>query len=133
MSAAKPKVTNTNIEQHYFERFRAARPLMDGIPCYGDKPDVIVHGARKIGVEITNFFLQSGSLPKSEQRQRPMRTAVVSKAHALYRSGGGKGIELTVAFDASHPITPKRRKAACCTDRPAGWRELGRVGERPLS
>jgi hypothetical protein len=110
MCAAKPTGTNSTIEQHYFEQFRTACPLLDGTPCYGDKPDVILHGVRKIGVEITRFFLQSGSLFNSEQRQRPMRNEVVSRAQELYRSGGGKEIELTVQFDFNHSITPQRTK-----------------------
>jgi hypothetical protein len=129
MSAAKPTGTNSAIEQHYFEQFRAACPLLDGTPCYADKPDVIMCGIRKIGVEITRFFLQSGSLFESEQRQRPMRREVVSSAQELYRSGGGKEIELTFAFNANHPITSQRRKelpgllanlAKCCDNQPSG-------------
>jgi hypothetical protein len=129
MNAAKPTGTNSAIEQHYFEQFRTACPSLDGTPCYGDKPDVILHGVRKIGVEITRFFLQSGSLLDSEQRQRPIRDDVVSRAQELYRSGGGKEIELTVQFDHNHSITSKRRKelagelaelARCCDNQPSG-------------
>ena len=78
--------------------------------AYGDKPDVIVHGTRKIGIEITNFFVQSGNLLASEQRQRPLRDSVVADAHRLYSENGGRKIELTFSFDITNPITPGRRK-----------------------
>jgi hypothetical protein len=102
--------TSADIERYYFERFYAAYPLPDGILSYGDKPDVILRGEQKIGIEITNFFRQSGSLPQSEQRQKPWRTEIVATAQALYRAEGGRGIELTIRFDSSHPITPQRRR-----------------------
>jgi hypothetical protein len=66
--------TNSDIERHYFERFRKAYPLLEGTVAYGDKPDITLTGERKIGIEVTRFYLQSGSLPESEQRQRPLRT-----------------------------------------------------------
>jgi hypothetical protein len=108
MKASGARRTNTDIERYYFEQFRKAHSLPDGIVTYGDKPDVTLTGERKIGIEVTRFFLQSGSLPESEQRQKPLRAPIVSKAQALYRAGGGKGIELTIDFDPSNPITPHR-------------------------
>ena len=66
---AKP--SNDRIERHYFEKFRKIYPLPDGYIAYGDKPDVIVRGSRKLGIEITNFYVLSGNLLKSEQRQAP--------------------------------------------------------------
>ena len=72
---------NSEIEQYYFEMFRRDYPLPEGAVEYGDKPDVIVRGARTIGIEIRNFFLEDGSLPDGEQIQRKAREAVISKAH----------------------------------------------------
>ena len=104
------KPSNEKIERHYFEQFRKIYTLPEGCVAYGDKPDVIVHGTRKIGIEITNFFVQSGSLSESEQRQRPLREAVVASAHRLYLENGGRKIGLTFGFDRTNPITPARRK-----------------------
>jgi hypothetical protein len=105
---AKP--SNDEIQRHYFEQFRKVWPLPDGSVKYGDKPDVIVHGTRKIGIEITCFFLQSGKLPESEQRQRLLRDAVIAESHRLYKTGGGKSIELTFSFDNANPISATRKK-----------------------
>jgi hypothetical protein len=103
------RVSNEHIERYYFESFLEICPLT-GCVTYGDKPDVIVSGPRKIGIEITNFFLQSGCLRESEQRQRPLRSRVIAEAHSLYRAGGGKNIELTFVFDKNNPITSGRTK-----------------------
>ena len=48
--------------------------------AYGDKPDVIVEGGRKVGIEITNFYLDMGNLTESEQVQSKRRKAVLSEA-----------------------------------------------------
>jgi hypothetical protein len=104
------KPSNAKIERHYFEQFRKVYTLPEGCVAYGDKPDVIVHGTRKIGIEITNFFVRSGNLPESEQRQKPLREAVVASAHRLYLENGGRKIGMTFGFDRTNPITPARRK-----------------------
>ncbi len=58
-------VKNKEIEEYYFEMFRRDYALPDGAVEYGDKPDVILRGARTVGIEITNFFLEEGSHPGS--------------------------------------------------------------------
>jgi pentatricopeptide repeat protein len=73
---------------------------------FSDQPDVLVLGDRKIGIEITNFYLKDGSDFASEQRQRLMRRGVLQKAHQLYRAMSSKGIELTVTFNSCAPVTP---------------------------
>jgi hypothetical protein len=93
------KKSNQEIEQYYFRMFRRDFQLPDGTIIYGDKPDVILEGKRKIGIEITNFFLKSGSLPESEQVQQKAREAVVSKAQQTYLANGGKRIELSFSFE----------------------------------
>ncbi|MGH6847912.1 MAG: hypothetical protein ACREC0_10890 [Methylocella sp.] len=108
MTQASPSKTNREIEKHYFERLRKVYKMPDGCVVYGDKPDVIVSGAKKIGIEITNFYLQAGSLRTSEQRQRQVRECIVAKAQKLYRDQGGRGIELTIGFHTDDPITPPR-------------------------
>jgi hypothetical protein len=104
------RLSNDKIERRYFEKFRQVYQLPDGIVVYGDKPDVKIVGARKIGVEMTSFFLKSGSLFDSEQRQRPLRAKIVNQAQTLYRAAGGKNIEVTFSFDGNTPITTSRMK-----------------------
>ena len=84
--------------------------MPEGTVAYGDKPDITLTGERKIGIEVTRFYLQSGSLPESEQRQGPLRAPVISEAQTLYRAKGGKGIELTFDFEPGNPITPPRKE-----------------------
>jgi hypothetical protein len=98
------KRSNQVIEQYYFEMFRRDYQLPEGTIVHGDKPDVILEGKRKIGIEITNFFLESGALPESEQIQRKAREAVVSKAQQAYLGNGGKRIGLSFSFDKASPI-----------------------------
>jgi len=83
------KMPNQVLEQYYFEMFRRDYQLPEGTIVHGDKPDVILEGKRKIGIEITNFFLESGALPESEQ---------------VYLGNGGKRIELSFSFDKASPI-----------------------------
>jgi hypothetical protein len=92
------------IERYYFGLFRRAYRLPEGRVKHGDKPDVIIHGERKIGIELTNFYLEDGALPSSEQRQREQRDSVVSKSQELYSRRTKKNIQMTVSFDKSHPI-----------------------------
>ena len=98
------KRSNQVIEQYYFGMFRRDYQLPEGTIVHGDKPDVILEGKRKIGIEITNFFRESGALPGSEQIQRKAREVVVSNAQQVYLDNGGKRIELSFSFDKSSPI-----------------------------
>jgi hypothetical protein len=95
---------NKEIEEYYFEMFRRDYSLPEGIVEYGDKPDVILRGVRTIGIEITNFFLEDGSLPESEQVQRKAREAVVAEAQNIYQTLGAGKFELTFGFDRGVPI-----------------------------
>lgn len=99
-------------EQYYFEQFRRYYPLPNGTIEYTDRPDFILHGVRKIGIEITNFFKEDGGLPESEQRQREARDEVVSGAQRLYLENGGRGITLIVSFDEGSPIGERRQALA---------------------
>jgi len=94
--------------------FRQASGLV-AIPDYGDKPDVILHLDRKIGVEITNLYVRPGSDDASEQRQRERRTKVVAAAQNHYRQMGERDFELTIQFNAKSPIR-SRRMAALTTE-----------------
>ncbi len=98
-------------ERYYFEQFRRVYPIPDGCVVYGDKPDVIIDGRKRIGIEITNFFLQPGDHTESEQRQSRYRAEIIAQAQKLYLAEGGKSIELTFSFDKAHPIGRSRKRA----------------------
>lgn len=74
---------SAELEHKYFEMFARDYLLPEGTVKLGDKPDIILCGARTIGIEITNFYLEDGSLPESEQRQKRVREAVVAEAQAI--------------------------------------------------
>ena len=93
-----------DVERYYFELFRRDFPLPEGLVTYGDKPDVRITGQRTIGIEITNFFLEDGTSPSSEQVQRRRRDRVVSRAQKLYLAGGGRRVEIWLSFDNSVSI-----------------------------
>ena len=83
--------SNQDIERHYFNMFCKHYKLPEGAIIFDDKPDVILEGERRIGIEITNFFLEKGNLEESEQKQSIVRRSVVSMAHQSY-------LELTQKF-----------------------------------
>jgi hypothetical protein len=101
--------SNQEIEQYYFEMFRKDYPLPHGTVIYDDKPDVILDGDKKIGIEITNFFLEKGNLTKSEQIQRKLREKVIKSAQHNYQKMGGKKIELSIGFDKKNPIRDQNK------------------------
>jgi len=101
-------LSNQDIEKYYFEMFRKDYPLPSGTVVYGDSPDVIIDGERKIGIEITNFYLEPGTRPKSEQVQSRWREKVVSKAQHLYQKQNGRKFEISFGFDKSCPIRDQK-------------------------
>jgi hypothetical protein len=74
------RASNQAIKRYYFEQFRTHFPLPTGSVEYTDKPDVIVHGARKLGIEIANLYLVDGGDPSSEQAQRRVRERVLQES-----------------------------------------------------
>lgn len=103
-----PRKSNQEIEEHYFEMFRRCYQLPEGAVVHGDKPDVVLMGLRKVGIEITNFYLEDGALPESEQVQRRRREEIVSQAQEIYMSDGGRRVEVWFSFDKSCPIQKGR-------------------------
>jgi hypothetical protein len=91
-------------ERYYFEKFRRDYRLPAGEMVYGDRPDAIIQGRRRIGIEITNFFREDGSFSESEQVQQKLRRTVVSEAQRIFSVGCKKGIEMTFDFDKDRPI-----------------------------
>jgi len=98
-------------EHHYFEMFRRDYSLPDGAIEYGDKPDVVLRGQKTIGIEMTNFFLEDGSLVESEQVQRTLRDSVVSNAQSIYRADHARRFELWFGFDKGQPIRDQNQLA----------------------
>jgi hypothetical protein len=107
---------NEEIEHYYFEMFQKDYRLPEGIVEYGDKPDVIIRGGTSIGIEMTNFFLENGGCPESEQVQRKVRTQVVSKAQRIYQGKRHGGLELIIGFDRSAPIRDQDQLAERISD-----------------
>lgn len=103
--------THREIESYYFEHFSENYKLPKGKVNYSDKPDVIIRGEKKIGVEVTNFYLEDGSLPECEQNQIIKRTKVVKRAHKLFLEHVGKHYNVTFGFDKQNPINGVERLA----------------------
>lgn len=96
--------SNQDIERYYFEMFRKNYQMPPGAITYKDAPDVILEGVKRIGIEITNFFLEEGSLSESEQSQKKLREKVVSSAQWIYHAENCKKFEITFVFDKANPI-----------------------------
>lgn len=103
------RISNQDIERYYFEKFRKDYPLPPSTITYGDRPDVVLEGERYIGIEVTNFFLEEGSLQASEQAQRKLREKVISEAQRVYRTENGKKIEITFGFEKANPIRDRKK------------------------
>ncbi|MBC8410784.1 MAG: hypothetical protein H8E12_19015 [Rhodobacteraceae bacterium] len=103
------KNRNARIEKHYFEMFRRIYQLPEGKVIYGDKPDIVIEGKKRVGIEITNFFLEDGNLPESEQVQRKIRERVVSDTQKIYQSKNGKKLQIVFSFDNLKPILDEKK------------------------
>ena len=102
------RLSKQETERHVLDQFgKAFKNFPDGTIRHGDKPDTIILGPRKIGIEITGFDLIDGGRSDSERQQKLRRDGVTEEAQKLYLANGGKAIELSVGF---RQITPKRRK-----------------------
>ncbi|MDN7599781.1 hypothetical protein QZM68_08435 [Burkholderia gladioli] len=104
MGRSKKNQTKQERERAVFEMFASSFELPAGAISYGDKPDVIIDGARKIGIEITHLYHVDGDDPDSEQVQRRNRKAVVEQAQRLHHAAGGRPVELHFAFNCEVPI-----------------------------
>jgi len=102
------KITNQDKERHYFERFRKVYRIPQGSICYGDRPDIIIKGSEWTGIEVTEFFIEKGSHPKSEQAQITFRKKVVSGAQKLYQNDNRRNIQITFGFNKANPIRDEK-------------------------
>jgi hypothetical protein len=64
----------------------------------------MVRGARTIGIEMTNFYVEDGGVPGSEQVQRRLREKTVSNAQAIYQHSNSGTFKLRLGFDNANPI-----------------------------
>lgn len=102
-------------ERRFFTEFQNAYQLPEGSISFGDKPDVTLTGEKKIGIEITNFYVNSGKTSggkKSycEQSHRELRKQVILASQEKYfESPGAKNISLTISFATDLP-NPKKTK-----------------------
>jgi len=99
-----PRLTKRELEQYYFELFKNAYTLPAGEIFHDDKPDFIITGARKLGIEMTHFYLEDGDSISSEPRQHERRESAVAMAQSLYMKNGGKNVQFRFGFDKAHPI-----------------------------
>jgi len=89
--------------------FRMDYQLPPGAITYGDSPDFIIEGQRRIGIEMTNFFFEEGSLPESAQAQTKSRERIVAEAQQVYQARNGRKIEITFGFDKANPIRDQKK------------------------
>jgi hypothetical protein len=101
-------ISNQDIERYYFEQFRKAYSLPSGEIRYSDSPDVIIEGEHRIGIEITNFYIEKGELVESRQVQAKIRKEVLSKAQQVYLNNKGKNFEISFGFNEAQPIRNKK-------------------------
>jgi hypothetical protein len=104
-------------ERYYFEKFRLQAALPHGEITYGDKPDVIIAGDRTLGIEITNFYLEDGKNPASEQLQRRLPPDVLATAERVYKAECGGIVGVTLGFNSAVPIKTSRKEKAALARR----------------
>src|SRR5689334_19927784 len=115
------------IERHILSEFsKAYNNFPEGAIKHGDKPDTILLGPRKVGIEITGFYLVDGGRPNSERQQKLRRDRVTEEARKQYLAAGGKAIGLTFGF---RQITSRRRKMLPAELVALTQRIEGKIGE----
>ena len=121
-------ISNSIIERNCFEQFRTHFPLPSGEVEYTDKPDVLLHGDRRVGIEIARVHLTDGRNLASEQVQTGRRKLVLKLAQQHFLAAGGRRIELTFSFDPSHPIADAKAMAKALATAAVGFAD-GPEGE----
>lgn len=102
---------NQKTEKKYFDLFRQHCELPCGTIVFSDKPDVVIldkNNQRILGIEIANLYKSDGHASDSEQKQKVNRLKVIDSAAKIYRSQGGRNIQLFIGFCQDNPIKPKR-------------------------
>jgi len=101
-------ISKKDIEKYYFDSFCKLYKLPEGLLVYRDKPDVVIIGPRKIGIEITNFYIKDGSNASSEQRRRIIYDYIIRDAYIIYCKENGKRIEISFTFNDNIDIFYKK-------------------------
>jgi hypothetical protein len=112
--------------------FRQDYPLPSGAVEYCDKPDIVLHGERTIGIEITNSFLEDGSHPRASRYREGLERAV-AEAERIYQQGSAEKFVLTFSFNEKIPIrdTAELAQRISPVCRPHSRHKRARYGKRP--
>jgi len=97
--------SNYEMEEYYFNSFKEIFQIPEGVPVHRDKPDFIIDGKYKIGIELTNYYIKDGDDLSSEQHKRCLRDRVVNNAHKKYLQEDRKSIEVSFSFSDDLEIT----------------------------
>lgn len=92
-------------EWQTFQSFLNDFSVPSGTIERSDKPDVLIHGDKMLGIELTSLYLVDGQDASSEQRQTKPRDRAVTRAQEIHTSAGGRPIELAIGFNPRIPIT----------------------------
>lgn len=77
--------------------FRQHYRLPEGTIHYGDKPDVILAGPKRVGIEIRRLFMEAGG-------QQTIQRKVVAEAQRIHQARSTERFRLLFDFDGTHPI-----------------------------
>lgn len=99
------------IEEYYFKNFCECSiqgyKLDPNLAVYADKPDVIYDD--RIGIEITNLFIEDGNNSTSPQRQAQIRENFLHECQTKFQSEYNLSIEINVGFSSIHPLSERQK------------------------
>jgi hypothetical protein len=64
---------------------------------------------KKIGIEVTNLYINDGKRPESEQMQLKVRKHVINEAQRKYLDKSDKSFEISFSFNSQYPIRNKEK------------------------
>lgn len=91
-------------EWEAFQSFSEDYALPAGTIERSDRPDVVINGDRKLGIELTSLHIEDGRNAASEQGQVKPRQRAVALAQEIHNNAGRRSIELAIGFDPAHTI-----------------------------
>jgi hypothetical protein len=89
-SAQKMWTRQREEEWKAFQSFQNDYSLPDGAIERSDKRDVLIHGDRTLGIELTSLFIVDGRDATSEQRQTKPRERVVAPGASVTSHNEGR-------------------------------------------
>ncbi|MDB5159665.1 MAG: hypothetical protein JWR50_4372 [Mucilaginibacter sp.] len=91
---------NKAAEQFYLEKFKKShRHFPQGEVSEHESPDFLVDdGKKKVGIEVTGFYRESGSESSPLQKRKKIRQKVIDRAQILFNSKGLASRWVTVHF-----------------------------------